>query len=205
MNTKVKICGIRSVASANAVSQFGGDFIGFNFVPTSKRYILPKDAKNIIKKTGSYIKYVGVFRDQRVEDVDEISQLLNLDFVQLHGNESREYCNRIKREVIKVFSLSSKFNIKEVQNNISVYNTKYSLVDRKVQGEGDMLDLEQVSQLCKKNIIILAGGLNIENISMVIERVHPFAVDVAGGVESEGREDVDKIRQFILSVKNNVK
>ncbi len=101
MKTKVKICGIRTLEAAQTAVDAGADFLGFNFVKTSKRYIEPEKALEIIKLIKSKVKTVGVFQDEKAETANEIALLLNLDFVQLHGVENSEYIKSIKVPVIK--------------------------------------------------------------------------------------------------------
>ena len=105
--TKVKICGIRSVESALAAVDAGADFLGFNFVPTSKRYIDPSVAKTIVDAVKDKVQVVGVFQDVDAKTITKICSLLSLDFVQLHGKETPAFCREIKIPVIKAFALTS--------------------------------------------------------------------------------------------------
>lgn len=192
MNTKVKICGIRTIHAAEVAIESGADFLGFNFVSTSKRYINPQDAEKIIEKiemTG--VNLVGVFQDENPEKVNEIAMNLGLDFVQLHGREDNEYIAKIDFPVIKSITLN---------NDPSSINAEYFLLDR-VGREGDMVDLEKAAELAKKFQIFFAGGLNPDNVAATVLKVKPFVVDVARGIEIDGVQDLEKIRLFIKNAK----
>jgi phosphoribosylanthranilate isomerase len=193
MKVKVKICGVRDLINAEAAVAAGADFLGFNFVPTSKRYIYPKDAKKIIKEIRGKTNIVGVFQNASSDNVNEISELLDLDFVQLHGEEDEDYMKKIKRRIIKKYNLHSFTELNE--------HSQYVLLDREVQGEGRMLDLEKAAKISNIFSTFFSGGLTPENVSEVVKKVKPFAVDVAGGIETNGKQDGEKIKQFIHNVK----
>lgn len=173
-SSQVKVCGIRTLESAQTAVDAGADFLGFNFVPTSKRYIKPEVAKKIISQIKSNVKIVGVFQNAKTDYINKIAKLLDLDFVQLH-----------EKRIIK--STKDK--------------TTYLLVDRKTQGVGKLPNLKESKALAKSSEIFFAGGLNLDNVEEVIKKVHPFAVDVAGGIETNGLQDNKKIKKFITIVK----
>lgn len=187
--------------SAEAAVNSGAEFLGFIFVPSSRRYIKPEDAKPIIELVRKSIKIVGVFKNQTLEEVNKISSLLGLDYVQLHGQESAEYCSQINTKVIKAFALDSNFDVAETKDKMSKYSVDYFLLDRKKQGEGEMLDLQTVKALASEFPVILAGGLNPDNVVEIIRIVKPQIVDVASGVETDGIQDLEKIKSFIKNAK----
>ncbi len=203
MNVKVKICGIRSLEIAHGAIDAGADFLGFNFVPSSKRYIQPKDAQGIIDHIKEKVKVVGVFQDHPIEEVQEIAAQLSLDYVQLHGNETPEYCSEIKKPVIKTIRVMPQRTSSELEKQMIAYQATYYLLDRPKQGEGAMIDTDIVSQLTSNFPIFLAGGLTPENIGSVLQKVHPFGVDISGGVETNGEKDRGKIQEFIKIVKKS--
>lgn len=206
MNTKVKICGIRSVAAAQAAIQAGTDFLGFIFVPNSRPFIEPKSAKKIIrqltKQVKNNIKIVGVFQNAKIEEVNNIVNYLKLDYAQLHGEEDNEYCQLIQTKIIKTIKLKKDFNINEALQLMSSFRVEYFLLDRIIQGQGDMIDLDKAKYLTQKFSVFFAGGLNLENVSDAVQKVAPFGVDVASGIETNGKEDIEKIKKFISIVKN---
>ncbi len=192
MNTKVKICGIRTIEAARVASYAGADFIGLNFVTTSKRRIEIETAKEIVREIDKRLVIVGVFQDAHPQEVNDIAEMVNVDFVQLHGQEDNEYIRQIKRPVIKSFSL---------QEKPEAIKAEYVMLDRAKQGEGNIVDLDIAAIFAKSYPLFLAGGLTPDNIREVVERVNPFAVDVAGGIETNGQPDLEKIRLFIERVK----
>ena len=189
---RVKICGIRSIEAAKAAIEAGADFLGFNFVPSSKRYIAPIAALKIINSIRGQIKIVGIFQNTKIAEVNKIVSDLKLDFVQLHGNENNEYINMMVVPVIK--SLTENDRPDKIRAN-------YYLLDRSKRGKGEMVDLEKAAGLARSYQIFYAGGLNPDNVEGVINEVQPFAVDVAGGIETNGYQDTKKIKLFILRSK----
>lgn len=196
---QVKICGISDLETALAAIKAGADFLGFNFVKTSRRYIDPKAALEIIKGINGKVKTVGVFQNEAVEKVNKIADLLNLDFVQLHGEEDDGYIEKIKSNVIKKRPFSSLFN-RDPKNKFS-----HILIDREKQGEGPLVDFESIAKFSNKHKLFLSGGLTPGNIKGIVEKVKPFVVDVASGVETDGKKDIAKIREFIKNAKFPIK
>ena len=176
--------------------------MGFNFVPRSKRYITPALAKELISILPESIAKVGIFQNEKIEVVNKIADDLNLSYIQLHGNETPEYCRQIKnKKIIKTFKIDKKLSIGELFKKISMYNIEYYLLDRETQGGGEMVDINIARLLAKKYKIFLAGGLNPENVSTALSKSKPFAVDVASGIETDGVEDESKIKKFVLNAK----
>lgn len=205
MKVRVKVCGIRTIETVQAAIKFGADFLGFNFVPTSPRYISQPKAKEIIGSFNKEIKVVGVFQNESIEDIKKSISFLKLDFVQLHGQESPYYDVLTQYAgVIKAFSLNSDFDIAETISQMQKYDVDYFLVDRRYQGEGEPLDPERVRGLTSKFPIILSGGLTLENVREAVRVARPKVVDVAGGVETDGEQDMDKIARFIQAAKYSV-
>lgn len=224
MSVKVKICGIRNLDNALAAIDAGVDFLGFNFVPTSKNYINPEKAKEIIdfirhsgdpapdgagnsrikrgKDSGKIrMTIVGVFQNERIGRLLEITEKLGLDLVQLHGSEDSNYCKQIKKPIIKAFMISSDFEVESVKEEMDKIKVQYYLIDREKRGEGEVLNFSKAKTLASNYPLFLSGGLNIENIAEAVSIVRPFAVDVSSGVETNGVKDNEKIRQFIQRVK----
>lgn len=201
----VKICGIGDIESAQVAVKAGADFLGFIFVPNTRRYIEPVLAKKVIEAIKGKVKVVGVFRDQPVDEVNGLVKSLELDLVQLHGNESPNYVKEIICDVIKAFNLPSNFNVSQVQKLVLQYQVKYILVDREKTGEGEKLDLGKIGQVSQISPILLSGGLDPENLELILGKVSPMGVDVSSGVESDGKKDLEKIRSFIKFAKGKTK
>lgn len=202
MNVKVKICGIKTNEAAQAASDAGADFLGFNFVPSSKRYIRLEKAKEIIDDLLGTVAKVGVFMDADISEVNKLINYLKLDYVQLHGNELPDYVERIENaQVIKTISLPADFNVEETIKKMKKYRVDYFLLDREIQGRGELLNPKKVCELTSVFPIILGGGLTVENVVNIVQLTKPQIVDVAGGVETNGAKDLEKIKKFIKNAK----
>lgn len=192
MSVKVKICGIRSIEAANVAIEAGADFLGFNFVEKSRRYISPAEAAKIINLLRGKVKIVGIFQDADVDYLNNLALNPGLDFAQLHGSEDNEYINNVGISVIKFITLD---------DQPDKIKADYFLIDRPERGKGKLVDFKKAAQLSASYPIFYAGGLNPANVADVIEKVRPFAVDVAGGIETDGNQDIEKIKLFIGNAK----
>lgn len=201
MSVSVKICGIRSVASATAAVAAGADFIGLNFVPTSKRKVSEEKAAEIITAVKGQAKIVGVFQNGELKYVNETADSLGLDFVQLHGAENKSYCEQIHTNVIKAVAIKANAAMESTVKEMRELNVSFFLLDREVQGDGELVNSAIAKQIATEFEVFLAGGLTPENVAEIVAQVRPFAVDVAGGIETDGKEDVEKIQQFVLNAK----
>lgn len=200
MEVKVKICGVRTLEAAQAALSAGADYIGFNFVKSSKRYVTPEKTLEIINEIGCDMDMVGVFENAPIEEVNEIAKELSLDFVQLHGNETIAYCDNVETNVIKAFRFPADFDVKKEILLIDAYPSNYIMIDREKQGS-EMLDLQKSRELAKRFHIFFAGGLTPDNVAKVVRTIYPFAVDVASSIETNGQQDLEKIKAFIKNAK----
>tara|TARA_Y100000031_G_scaffold81534_1_gene89915 strand:- start:94 stop:726 length:633 start_codon:yes stop_codon:yes gene_type:complete len=199
----VKICGITSFNDAIMATNYGASALGFIFYEKSPRYINPEILKTWISNVPSSIKKVGVFVNKDVDKVNKIAEELNLGMVQLHGDESPEYCNQMIRPVIKVFRVNKKFDSIRLKN----YQVATFLFDTYNKenhgGTGESFDWQSILQLNTETPIILSGGLNADNVLEGIEVVKPSAVDVNSGVETApGKKDEEKIKNLFTILKN---
>lgn len=197
MKTKIKICGIRTFEEALFCLNGGVDYLGFNFVLDSPRYIAPGKAKNIIEKLPKrYAETVGVFRDEAVEKVSEIMKVTLIDLIQLHGNEDENYCISLPNtRIIKVFTLAD-----AKKSHLKKFPAEFFLIDREVRGKGKTVDFNEAAKISENYNLFLAGGITPDNVRQAVSEVKPFAVDVAGGVETNGKKDFLKIKKFINQV-----
>ncbi len=203
MAIKVKICGIRTVEAAHAAVVAGADFLGFNFVTDSRRYIAPERAREIVEQLTMNVKIVGVFRDESLETILSIIDLLKLDFVQLHGKEPAKQTELTQYAgVIKVIQPIPGKSAEELLEEMKAYDADYFLLDRTIQGEGEMVSLDVAAYLAKHVRLFLAGGLTPENVAYAVRQALPYGVDVAGGIEMDGEQDIEKIGKFIPNAKN---
>jgi phosphoribosylanthranilate isomerase len=200
---EVKICGITNINDAYVAIKCGADALGFIFYPKSQRYVAPERAIEIIQKLPHEIIKVGVFVNHEIHEVKEIVKFCGLNLIQLHGDESPEYCAQFpKSSLIKAVSCRLEEDIRKLRN----YSVRAILVDGREQGHyggtGKNSDWRLAIKIKETHPLILAGGLNKENIRKAIETVRPQVVDINSGVElSPGKKDPDKIRDIIEIVR----
>lgn len=205
--TKVKICGITNLEDALLSAKFGADALGFNFYKKSPRYTSPEFAREIIENLSPEILKVGVFVNESLDKIIEISETAKLDALQLHGEEMPEFVVELKQktnlEIIKAFRVSPEFK----PENVLKYKTDAILLDaynpKERGGTGETFDWEiakKVQEIFPE--MYLAGGLSPENIANAIVKVRPFAVDSCSLLECEkGIKDSNKVKEFIFAVK----
>lgn len=191
-----KACGIRSLKIARDCEQEGVDMIGLNFVPTSKRKIEVSTAKEIASNLKSSLS-VGVFQDQPLETVNAISDEVGLDMVQLSGSEDSKYCGGVNRPVIKTIGADKIKTVAEYDDVASMF-----IVDGKQPGSGEGYDYSIINKTLIQKPFLVAGGVSDLNTSHVLRLVEGASgVDAASGIESEGIEDISKIRSILKQVK----
>jgi phosphoribosylanthranilate isomerase len=200
--TQVKICGITTLEDARFASGAMADFLGFIFYSESPRYVEPAKAGAIINWLEGP-KKVGVFVNQPLDDVNSIATQTGIDMVQLHGNESPEYCNLIDLPVIKTFRVSDDTSGEELKKWTDSYRdcTEYILFDTKTDSEwggtGKAFDWNLISDISGEQPFFLAGGLNAGNVEKAIRNVNPSVVDLSSGLEeAPGLKDFQKIDEF---------
>lgn len=201
--TKVKICGLTSLEDARFVSGALAHYVGFIFYENSPRYITPAKAGAIINWVEGP-ECVGVFVDQPLDDVNMISRQTGIDYVQLHGNENPSYCELVDKPIIKVIHIKEDTDADVLSERIDPYLdvVDYLLFDTKVEGKwggtGQVFDWSLLDDIANQVPYFLSGGLNPGNIQQACREVHPYAVDVASGLESEpGVKDFDKVEAFM--------
>ncbi len=210
--TRVKICGIRNKTHALEAVEAGADFIGLVFAP-SKRRVIPAKAREIasaVKKSSNATKVVGVFVNTPAYDVNKLADFCALDWVQLSGDESWEYCREIVKPVIKAIRVgqqSSEELCAELSAGDKLLPPKsfIALLDSQVAGKyggtGESFDWSLAQRVANRFPVIIAGGLDPKNVAQVIETVRPWGVDVSSGVEMGGVKDIAKIRTFIETIR----
>ena len=206
--TVIKICGITNVEDALAAVAAGADALGFNFYKPSPRYISPQNARAIIDQLPPAVLTVGVFVNEEPESLKRIADESGVQVLQLHGDESPEYCRDLTtdRYIIKTLAVSKNFDTQTVY----AYKTAAIMLDTRDNnlrgGTGRVFDwsiARQVSQLVPN--LFLAGGLSPENIADAIEAVHPYAVDACSALEdSPGKKNHKRIRSFIETARRGI-
>lgn len=205
--TRVKICGITRVEDALTAVEAGADALGFVFYRESPRHIFPEEASRIIEQLPPFVQTVGLFVNETEAEVNRTAELCRLDIVQLHGDESPEYCTHIRRRLIKAFRIRTMTCLEPV----SEYKVAGMLLDTFSPsiygGTGTAFNWEIAAEAVKlHNGIILAGGLTPQNVTKAIHQVRPMGVDVSSGVETgPGKKDHEKVREFIRNAKEALK
>ena len=199
---RVKICGITTVEDALQAVEAGADAIGLVFHAESPRYVFPEQAAVVVRALPPFVQAVGLFVNADIGFVNATADLCRLDIVQLHGEESPEYCCLVERRVIKVFRVKDITSLDPITN----YRVAGYLLDayspKAYGGTGTTFNWEVAKAARKYGPIILAGGLTPDNVRLAVESVDPYAVDVSSGVESApGRKDHAKVREFIRRAK----
>lgn len=196
--TKIKFCGLTRPCDIEAANAIKPDYIGFVFAPNSKRRVSYKqavDLKNLLSKD---IKAVGVFLNEDIEPVISLLNLGIIDAAQLHGNESADYIARIQKEtgkpVIKAFQIHSEQDVSAAEETIA----DYIILDAGT-GEGKTFDWNLIDNF--KKPYFLAGGLNPDNVAGAMRLLHPYALDVSTGIETDGLKDKQKMAAFAAAVR----
>ncbi|MDE2682926.1 MAG: phosphoribosylanthranilate isomerase [Chloroflexota bacterium] len=212
----VKICGVRRLEDALVAAEAGADYIGMVFVPGRRRRIEPGAARVITDALGELgadaPRSVGLFGDQPLDEVLDTIAAAGLDCAQLCGDESAEYCLKVNEHagVIKVLHVADDADIAGMVELIDTYAAAGCTVTLDSQvtgfhgGTGQSFDWSIAAKLAKSGRqFLLAGGLTPENVADAAARVNPWGVDVSSGVETDGKQDSEKIRRFIANARRS--
>ncbi|MCH7999736.1 MAG: phosphoribosylanthranilate isomerase [Chloroflexi bacterium] len=220
--TIVKICGVSEPRHARAAASYGADLIGVVFAP-SRRQVTMGQAHRIAEALGERSGppaepsvaaveeriraarplLVGVFADQDADTINAIAEEVGLDLVQLSGSEPWEACASLNRPVLKCLKVHEDQTAPDIL--AQVHSGALLLLDPYVEGAyggaGVTLDWDVAAGVAREQPLMLAGGLKPDNVARAVGAVHPWAVDVSSGVETDGLKDVAKIRAFIKAAK----
>jgi phosphoribosylanthranilate isomerase len=202
--TRIKICGITRNCDALAAVEAGADALGLVFYPASPRAVTVDDAELIIASLPPLVSLVGLFVNATVEQVQQVCSRLPLDLLQFHGNESADFCAGFELPWMKALRVASDSNVAEMMEPYSAASA--ILLDTwragTPGGTGESFNWDLVPAQTGQTLV-LAGGLNAGNVAAAIEQVHPFAVDVSGGVEiSPGIKDPREMAKFVAAVRS---
>jgi phosphoribosylanthranilate isomerase len=203
----VKVCGITNLEDALAAAQAGADALGFNFYSRSPRYVTPETARTIIDRLrGDYpaLLNVGVFVNESAEEIEKVAEVAGVSALQLHGNETPEYCKALKSfYLMKVFSACDGF----VPETVLDYDVQAIMIDA-VAGDAfggtgkvsNWVLARETREVFPK--LFLAGGLSSENVAEAIKQVQPYAVDACSRLETgPRRKDHARVRDFVAAVR----
>lgn len=200
--TLVKICGITNLADAQAAVDAGADLLGFNFYRPSPRYISPSDAQKITSQIPESVLKVGVFVNEGLHSVERIAEEAGMSAVQLHGDETPEYCRELAgRYVIKAFGAGDNLNLRAYDVDAIMLDTKDDVLHG---GTGRTFDWT-IAQRTNKSVpkLFLAGGLSPENVAEAITTVRPYAVDACSSLEERlGKKNHERVRAFVKAVRS---
>lgn len=203
--TRVKICGITSIQDAQNVCNSGADSIGLVFYEKSPRNVSISQAKVICDSLPPFVTCVALFLDPTAEFVNSVLDEVNIDLLQFHGVETAEFCNSFSRPYMKAIGMKGISSEDEFTKATEQYtHAKGFLVDShatgKAGGTGETFDWKNVPQQQEKPII-LAGGLNPENIADAVKKLNIYGIDLSSGVESQpGIKDPEKIKKLMNEV-----
>ena len=193
---KIKICGLKRLEDVEIVNKYKPDFVGFVFAD-SKRKVTLNLARQMKQNLDDSIQSVGVFVDAAIDEILEIHEQGIIDMAQLHGSESEDYIEKLKKKsndqlkIINAIEMDDEKDLLEYDNSIA----DYLLLDSG-KGSGKTFDWRLIRKDLKKEFF-LAGGLNYQNISQAINEFDPYAIDLSSSVETNGYKDELKIKKVM--------
>jgi len=211
--TRVKICGITEAEQALTGATAGADFLGLVFADSRRKVSLATATTIVDETAGPAVKpaWVGVFVNLPAEEVNRTADCCKLDYVQLSGQESWEYCRKIRQPIIKVIHIQMQSRAEEIISEIDMGYRRFKenlicLLDTGNKtvfgGTGEAFDWQIAKEVADRFPVIIAGGLNPANVKQLVNEVRPWGVDVSSGVETDGKKDIEKIRDFVHQAKS---
>lgn len=200
---RVKICGLTREVDALAAVEAGADALGFVFYPPSPRHIEVAEAARIVRRLPPFVTTVALFVNPATDTVDEVATAVGVDLLQFHGDESPDFCRAHGRPWLKALRMRPDIDLAGEAERYSA--ARGLLLDAyrpdMPGGTGETFDWLRVPRSLAARIVV-AGGLDPNNVGTAVRQLRPYAVDVSGGVEAEkGIKDPDKIREFIDEVR----
>ncbi len=204
---KIKICGITNYDDAAMAASLGADALGFIFAPASPRKIEPVTAAEIIRRLPPLIKSVGVFVNEDIDVINDITKFCGLDCIQLHGDETPERCESLMPGIIKAVRVKDDTDTSQLQ----IYRRKVSALlldtysDRISGGTGKTFNWDKAVEINTLGIpVILAGGLTPSNIKEAIIKVRPYGIDINSGIEkSPGKKDHRLMKELFEEINSS--
>ncbi len=204
MQTRIKFCGMTSQQDVQNAIALGVDALGFVFVQESSRNLSIEHAKVLLRNIPPFVVKVGLFMDTEAGEVQNVLAQLHLDLLQFHGEESENFCKQFVRPYLKAVPMSSTVSATDFCANFPSA-TGFVLDSHgmgQMGGSGEVFDWSKIPQNLDKPMI-LAGGLEPNNVAEAIRAVRPYAVDVSSGIEaSKGIKDLAKMEHFVKEVRS---
>ncbi len=211
--TRIKICGITRSEDVRAVVAAGADALGFVFYPASPRYVSPELAERLLQELSPFVVSVGLFVNVSKAELQEVLAKAPIQLLQFHGDETPAQChalaNAVNRPFIRAFRVKPDTSAQDLLECEKTYRAASPLfngllLDTFVDsfgGSGKVFDWSLIPKELAP-LVVLSGGLNVQNATDAVRRVRPFAVDISSGVElSKGIKDMAKVRAFIEAVR----
>jgi phosphoribosylanthranilate isomerase len=206
---RIKICGITKPEQGKEIVQLGATALGFICVERSPRYIEPQQIKAIINNLDSSVDTIGVFANAEISEINQTIEKAGLSGVQLHGSESPQFCQQLKKqlppqiEIIKAFRIENSASLKETFSYTQCVDTL--LLDayhpQMLGGTGKTLDWSDLQQFQPSLPWMLAGGLTPQNVKTALDILQPDGIDLSSGVErSPGDKDISKVTQLLQNL-----
>ena len=196
--TRIKLCGLSRECDIEAVNEIKPEYIGFVFAKKSKRYVTFETAAKLKVKLDDSIKAVGVFVDEAPDEIKSCVKVGAIDIVQLHGSEDNQFIRNLRAivnvPIIKAITIASADDLANVNESAA----DYVLLDSGA-GTGVSFDWSLLSNI--ERPYFLAGGLDCTNAALAVKKLHPYAVDVSSGIETDGVKDKNKMTEFVLNVR----
>ena len=196
--TRLKLCGLSRPCDIAVANELKPEYIGFVFAQKSRRYITPERAEELKRLLSKDIQAVGVFVNETAETVAELLNNGVINIAQLHGGEDEDYIKQLRtltdKPIIKAFRIETANVIADAENSTA----DYILLDSGA-GTGTVFDWKLIQNI--KRPYFLAGGLSIDNIENAVKELHPYAVDVSSGIETDGLKDETKTAAFVAAVR----
>ncbi len=202
--TRVKICGIRTLDAALAAIDAGADALGFVFVPRTSRHIAAEDAWRIVAALPPFVTSVGLFRDCALDDFCDIEETCPTTCAQLHGDEPEDLVRQCGPGVIKAVRFTPATISADLARWSAVEEVDAILIDAGTGGTGERFDWSSLAPHAAGvgKPLVIAGGLDAQNVGECIRVLRPYAVDVSSGVErARGEKDPALIRAFCEAVR----
>ncbi len=196
--TKIKLCGLRREADIAAANELAPDYAGFVLAPGSRRAVSPAQAAALRAMLRPDIPAVGVFVDAPLAEVKRLLEDGTLDLAQLHGSEDADYVRALQNETGRQVIQAFRIRTEEDAARAAESPADYILLDAGA-GDGRTFSWELVSEI--RRPYFLAGGLTPENAPLAVKQLHPYALDVSSGIETDGWKDPEKMRAFVRAVR----